>query len=93
MLRRKNVLLTFICAIMISAFALLLCSCQSKTTSNNIDNMFVEVGRSTQYPNVTILVDRDTKVMYSMSKYDRNAGILTLLVNADGTPKIWKDSN
>lgn len=55
--------------------------------------MFVEVGRSTQYPNVTILVDRDTKVMYSMSKYDSNAGILTLLVNADGTPKIWKDSN
>lgn len=93
MLKRKNVLRAFICVIMISAFALLLCSCQPQITSNNIDNMFVEVGRSTQYPNVTILVDRDTKVMYSMSNYDRNFGILTLLVNADGSPKIWKDAN
>lgn len=93
MLKRKNVLRAFICVIMISAFALLLCSCQSQTTSNNIDGMFVKVGRSTQFPNVTILYDRDTKVMYSMSNYDRNYGILTLLVNADGTPKIWKDTN
>lgn len=93
MLRRKNVLRAFICTIMISAFALLLCSCQSKITSNNIDNMFVIVGQPAQCPNVTILYDRDTKVMYSISNYYSTRGLLTLLVNADGTPKIWKDSN
>ncbi len=82
-------LFTFI--MIISAFAMLMCGCQN-TSSNNIDNMFVEIGRNTQYPGITILYDRDTKVMYSMSSYDRNRGILTLLVNADGTPKIWKEN-
>lgn len=78
MSRRKNIFL-LISVIIISAFALILCACQAKTT-NNIDNMFVKVGESTQYANVTILYDRDTKVMYSMSNYDSNSGILTLLV-------------
>lgn len=32
-----------------------------------------------------IVYDRTTKVMYNMSYY----GTLTLLVNADGTPKIY----
>lgn len=92
MSRRKKYIL-LISVIIISAFALILCACQAKTTTNNIDNMFVKVGESTQYANVTILYDRDTKVMYSMSNYDSNSGILTLLVNADGTPTIWKDTN
>lgn len=82
-----------ICIAVILAFAILLGGCQSKSSENNIDNMFVKVGQSNQCPHIVILYDRDTKVMYSMSSYDRNCGILTLLVNADGTPKIWKESN
>ena len=82
-----------ICIAAILAFAMLLSSCQSTSGTNNIDNMFVKVGQSNQCPHIVILYDRDTKVMYSMSSYDRNCGILTLLVNADGTPKIWKESD
>ena len=36
-----------------------------------------------------ILVDRDTHVMYWVSTSTYNYGNLTLLVNADGSPKIW----
>lgn len=82
-----------ICIAAILAIAMLLSSCQSTSGTNNIDNMFVKVGQSNQCPHIVILYDRDTKVMYSMSSYDRNCGTLTLLVNADGTPKIWKESD
>lgn len=34
--------------------------------------------------------DRDTGVMYCMSNGHRNRGTLTMLVNADGTPKVWE---
>lgn len=34
--------------------------------------------------------DRDTGVMYSMSNGYSNSGTLTMLVNADGTPKVWE---
>ena len=38
----------------------------------------------------TIVYDRDTKVMYSMSAGYYNHGSVTMLVNADGTPKLYK---
>ena len=41
------------------------------------------------YPSGDILVDGDTHVMYWMSASAYNYGTLTLLVNADGSPKIW----
>ena len=34
--------------------------------------------------------DRDTGVMYCMSNGYGNSGTLTMLVNADGTPKVWE---
>ena len=37
-----------------------------------------------------VLVDKATGVMYWMSNYSNNCGNLTLLVNADGTPRIWE---
>lgn len=37
--------------------------------------------------------DPDTGVMYSMSTGYYNCGTLTLLVNADGTPKVWEGYN
>ena len=37
--------------------------------------------------------DRDTGVMYSMSTGRDNYGTLTLLVNADGSPKVWEGYN
>lgn len=37
-----------------------------------------------------VVYDKETKVMHSVSYYSHGAGQLTLLVNADGTPKLWK---
>lgn len=37
--------------------------------------------------------DRDTGVMYCMSNGYHNSGTLTMLVNADGTPKVWEGYN
>ena len=42
------------------------------------------------YNNGQILIDRDTQVMYWMSVGTYNYGTLTLLVEEDGSPKIWK---
>ena len=38
----------------------------------------------------SVVVDKETKVMYWKSEGSRNCGTLTLLVNPDGTPRIWK---
>jgi hypothetical protein len=37
-----------------------------------------------------VLVDKATGVMYWMSYGSYNADILTLLINPDGTPRIWE---
>ena len=37
--------------------------------------------------------DPDTGVMYAMSNGEYNSGTLTLLVNADGSPKVWEGYN
>ena len=38
----------------------------------------------------SVLVDKETRVMYWNTEGNRNYGALTLLVNPDGTPRIWK---
>ena len=38
-----------------------------------------------------VYYDTDTGVMYNVSTESWSYGALTLLVNADGTPKIWKE--
>lgn len=45
-----------------------------------------------EYPSGDVLVDRNTGVMYWISTSAYNYGTLTLLVNADGSPKIWNDN-
>lgn len=37
-----------------------------------------------------VVYDKDTKVIYVVSLASYNCGNVTLLVNSDGTPKIWK---
>jgi len=37
-----------------------------------------------------VVVDRETGVMYWMSCFGDSKGVLTLLVNADGSPRIWE---
>lgn len=38
-----------------------------------------------------VVYNKDTKVMYAVSKASYNSGNFTLLVNPDGTPMTWKD--
>lgn len=43
-------------------------------------------------PTYLIVYHKDTKVMYSVSYGMHASGIFTLLVNQDGSPMIWEDS-
>lgn len=40
-----------------------------------------------------IVYDVDTKVLYTVSNGMHNRGCFTLLVNADGTPRLYEDQN
>lgn len=48
--------------------------------------MFVRVENCGSFD---VVYDKDTKVMYTVSSSSYNYGDVTLLVNADGTPKVW----
>lgn len=41
-------------------------------------------------PNYSIVYDAETKVMYAVSNGYYNAGTVSVLYEADGTPKLWK---
>lgn len=62
------------------------CMEQVKTDGNN-PRMFLEYQ---SFGSGTVLVDRDTRVMYWVSEGRSNHGTLTLLVTPDGTPKVWE---
>ena len=51
------------------------------------DKMFMKI--SDEYLGM-VLVDKSTQVMYWLSNGGYTHGILTLLVNPDGTPRIWE---
>lgn len=51
------------------------------------DTVFVTVSCKAEYQ---IVYDKETKVMYAMSDGYYNKGSFTLLVNADGTPKLYE---
>lgn len=42
------------------------------------------------YDKFDVIYDKDTGVMYSMTKSGRAYGILTPLLNTDGTPKVYQ---
>jgi len=54
---------------------------------NKVKSMFVIVEEALLW---CVVYDRETKVMYAVSYGTHNSGTFTMLVNADGTPKLWK---
>lgn len=71
----------------------LLCGCfetaeieQAKEKQENT-SMFVEVEETTNW---RVVYHKETKVMYAVSDQQNNRGTFTLLVNADGTPLLYK---
>ena len=78
------------------AVVLLAAGCSSSTVMKEEDisesgdkfSMFVEVESG---PHWKIFYDRETLCMYVMSEGSYNFGTFALLVNSDGTPKLWED--
>lgn len=50
-------------------------------------SIFVLVERTYGYD---VVYDKETKVMYAVSNVSSGSGRFTLLVNQDGSPKLWK---
>lgn len=64
---------------------------KEETQYNNNDtatSMFVVVEKARCW---LVVYNKDTKVMYTVSRGSYNSGNFTLLVNPDGTPMIWED--
>lgn len=83
--RRMNIKTYFILVIVI--FALLVTGC--KDVSRDIDwdeGSTMTIVETTLY--YRIFVDKETRVMY-ISSYGQHGSPVTM-VNADGTPRIWK---
>ena len=74
-------------AIVLAALVLAGCS----DSQEKIDNkMFLTISK--EYCGM-IVVDKATRVMYWLSDKGYSHGILTMLVNPDGTPRIWGERN
>ena len=73
-------------------FGLVACvsSTVNATDSNNNynGNMFTKV--KSGLGDFYVVYDNETKVMYAVSDGLYNRGVLTMLVNADGTPKLYE---
>ena len=85
---------TLICfAILTALLMLLLTGCAKSTdyvsSKTEESSLFCIIEKCEGY---YILYNKDTKVMYWSSNGPYNTGTLTLLVNADGTPQIYKGS-
>ena len=84
----------WIVVVMVVALAAMLAGCASgkvdaqKIAEAQLDNrMFMVVSEESDGQ---VLVDKSTGVMYWVSYNTYNYGNLTLLVNPDGTPRIWE---
>ena len=75
------IVLIILCALIMSGCSI------SDTNEVETNDPFTVVGYS---DHGKIVVDTDTKVMYWLSDGTHSKGNLFLLVNQDGTPKIWE---
>ena len=95
-MKNKKILLTIILCLLLTAFSFTACENSTanttdgnNSTSDSTNRMFTIIpsaGTGAFY----IVYDNETKVMYAVSNGDYNRGVLTMLVNADGTPKLYE---
>ena len=76
-------------ALCLTALIFLLAGCERTTVEEDVrtTSVFVTVENNTLFD---VVYDKETMVMYSVSNYGAGSGVMTLLVNADGTPKLWE---
>lgn len=87
----KSKFIATIIAITLVVTVLFFVGCDN--TNNSVranDDVFVTVSENFPY---VVVYDRETKVMYVMSDGSYNRGNFTMLVNTDGTPKLYKGVN
>lgn len=83
----KRIML-FVCII---ALCFMLAGCgptveRQMQAQNEVKSMFIIVEEVLSW---CVVYDRETKVMYAVSYGTHSSGTFTMLVNADGTPKLW----
>ena len=84
----KSKFIATIIAIALVVVVLFFVGCDDTNTSVKAsDDVFVMVSKNFSY---AVVYDRETKVMYAISDATYNQGNFTMLVNADGTPKLYK---
>lgn len=79
----------------LSVGMLVACSGSQKTVAEEAayENPMVRLSNSRYYGGCDIWYDKDTMVMY-VDKHNGDGGTaLTVMVNADGTPKLYKREN
>lgn len=76
--------------VVLVVLTMMLSGCSETVTEERVEkeSMFIMVESASTY---SVLYDRKTKVMYAVSKYGSGSGVFTLLVNADGSPKLWEE--
>ena len=85
----KKIIVVFI--VILIVFSLSGCAKMNHVTDHIPDDTLTSFLIAETYTSGVILVDRDTNVMYWMSKSSYNIGNLTLLVDENGNPKIYKE--
>ena len=77
-------------------FALMLTGCSNPEEQNNELNHEENIELSIEFSIVEktkdfyVVYDKQTKVMYAVSNGAYNRGTLVMLVNSDGSPKLYK---
>lgn len=90
--KRGNMKKTFIVLMMIVAMAFGLIGCHDDSQPKELESvdgssfLIVEYG-----VNYDIVYHKETKVMYIVSDGEYNRGNFTVMVNADGTPMLYKE--
>lgn len=78
------------CVVVIIIISVLISDCVSDEALSKTSDMFEYIGYNSE-ANAEIVYDTETKVMYTISDIPYNKGTMTLLVNPDGTPKLWEE--
>lgn len=87
----KRFIISFIA---VFSASVLLCGCNFAAASsyafdqNQQEEYFEVINEGSGY---AIVYDTDTKVMYVMATFGTNYGDFTMLVNPDGSPKLYEE--
>ena len=86
---KKKILLSVVLLVMMFT----LCACDNMKPIKEVETEDATFMVYQIYMNGNIIVDTQTNVMYWISTGGYNSGTLTLLVEKDGSPKIYRDGD